>query len=72
MKSFLELENVVVYNADIIKTHAVKPNSVDLIVTSPPYGIGIKYGTYDDSIPYEKYLEFSEEVVAKMLQPRQE
>ena len=65
MKSFLKLENVVVYNADIIETHAVKPNSVDLIVTSPPYNIDIKYGSYDDSIPYEKYLEFSRKWLRK-------
>jgi len=65
MKPFLKLGNVVVYNADIMKTRAVKPNTVDLIVTSPPYNIGTKYATYDDSIPYEKYLEFSKKWLRK-------
>jgi site-specific DNA-methyltransferase (adenine-specific) len=65
MKPFLKEGYVVVYNADIITTNAVKPNSVDLIVTSPPYGIGIEYGTYDDSTPYDKYLEFSKKWLRK-------
>jgi len=56
---------VVIYNADIIKTNAVKPNSVDLIVTSPPYNIDVAYGIYDDSIAYEKYLEFSKKWLRK-------
>ena len=36
--------------------------SVDVVVTSPPYNIGVKYGTYSDSLPREKYLEWMERV----------
>ena len=32
--------------------------SVDLVVTSPPYNLGIDYGAYDDNKPHEKYLEW--------------
>ncbi len=32
--------------------------SVDIIVTSPPYNIGIRYGTHKDDMPREEYLEF--------------
>lgn len=35
---------------------------VDVIVTSPPYNIGVKYNKYDDTIPREKYLDWMEEV----------
>jgi site-specific DNA-methyltransferase (adenine-specific) len=35
---------------------------VDVIVTSPPYNLGIKYNHYDDTISREEYLEWMEEV----------
>jgi site-specific DNA-methyltransferase (adenine-specific) len=34
----------------------LEPKSVDVIVTSPPYNIGINYGKYDDRIPRTEYL----------------
>jgi site-specific DNA-methyltransferase (adenine-specific) len=30
--------------------------SVDVVVTSPPYNLGIRYGTFDDNAPREEYL----------------
>jgi len=38
------------------------PGEVNVIVTSPPYNIGVRYGRYDDSIPREDYLNWMEEV----------
>lgn len=38
------------------------PEEVDVIVTSPPYNIGVEYNKYDDTIPREKYLNWMEEV----------
>ena len=35
--------------------------SVSAIVTSPPYNLGIRYRTYDDALPYERYLQWSSE-----------
>ncbi len=35
--------------------------SVDVVVTSPPYNIGVKYGVYDDKIHREAYLDWLEE-----------
>jgi site-specific DNA-methyltransferase (adenine-specific) len=35
---------------------------VDVIVTSPPYNLGIRYNKYDDTIPREQYLDWMEEV----------
>jgi site-specific DNA-methyltransferase (adenine-specific) len=32
------------------------PSSVDVVVTSPPYNLGIQYGDYDDRIPRQQYL----------------
>src|SRR6185436_10749406 len=35
------------------------PASIDAIVTSPPYNLGIRYRTYDDSIPRSEYLQWT-------------
>jgi site-specific DNA-methyltransferase (adenine-specific) len=35
------------------------PASVDAIVTSPPYNLGIRYRTYDDTMPRSTYLEWT-------------
>jgi site-specific DNA-methyltransferase (adenine-specific) len=36
----------------------IEPASVDVVVTSPPYNIGVKYGKYNDKIPRERYLRW--------------
>ena len=37
---------------------ALPKESVDLVVTSPPYNLSIKYGTYSDRIDRASYLEW--------------
>ena len=46
--------------------------SIDAIVTSPPYNLGIRYRTYDDTLPRGQYLEWTGEWVrraARVLAP---
>jgi site-specific DNA-methyltransferase (adenine-specific) len=43
---------------------AIKEKSVDVVVTSPPYNIGIGYSSYRDSMPREKYLEWMQQVAS--------
>ncbi len=38
-----------------MKQH-LKPRSVNVVVTSPPYNIGIQYSNYNDRLPREEYL----------------
>lgn len=40
--------------------------SVDVIVTSPPYNLGVKYRSYDDNIPRDAYLDWLKDVTAAM------
>ncbi|CAN5868501.1 site-specific DNA-methyltransferase [soil metagenome] len=48
------------YRADCLDVFAtLAPGSVSAIVTSPPYNLGIRYRTYDDTIPRDEYLEWS-------------
>ncbi len=35
---------------------------VDVIVTSPPYNIGVKYNSHEDNMPFEDYLNWMEEI----------
>jgi len=39
--------------------------SIDAIVTSPPYNLGIRYSSYDDAIPREEYLAWTGEWVRR-------
>ncbi|MDK2876315.1 MAG: hypothetical protein PWQ22_725 [Archaeoglobaceae archaeon] len=56
---------VVIINDDFLSTNMIQSDSIDLIVTSPPYNVDIHYGSYKDDIPYEKYLEFTEKWLSK-------
>ena len=62
---YFEEGSISVYNKDILKIDAINTSSIDLIVTSPPYGVGIKYENYDDSIPYDEYLQFTRKWLAR-------
>ncbi len=47
-------------HGDCVRGMARLPDSfVDVVVTSPPYNLGIKYGKYDDSLVRDKYLKWS-------------
>jgi site-specific DNA-methyltransferase (adenine-specific) len=43
---------------------AVERECVDVIVTSPPYNLGVEYRTYDDQLPREEYLQWTDRWVA--------
>ena len=49
---------VTIYNADSCDLRFLKPESVHLIVTSPPYNLGKDYGTARDDATYHQYLDW--------------
>lgn len=53
-------KNIVLYNNDVLDKNLFKKPFIDLIVTSPPYNVGIEYNSNNDELTYEQYLEFSE------------
>lgn len=55
--------NLILYPKDCIRgmPRHVQPNSVSVVVTSPPYNLGIKYSKYDDTISREQYLAWLRE-----------
>ena len=62
---YFQANSIYIFNDNILKTEAVAENSIDLTVTSPPYGVDIKYENYDDSIPYDLYLNFTRDWLQK-------
>ncbi len=48
------------YLADCLQVFKELPaRSVDVIVTSPPYNMGIKYNSYEDTLSQSEYLEWT-------------
>jgi len=62
-----------VFNADCLETLRDLPDSsVDVVVTSPPYNIGIAYRSYDDRQPRHTYLAWIREIgveLARVMKP---
>ena len=50
----------VIYQRDCVEgmRELLEPESIDVVVTSPPYNLGIAYGSYDDTVPREEYLNW--------------
>lgn len=44
----------------------IPDNSVDLIITSPPYNVGIEYNSNDDNLEYESYLNWLKEIFGQV------
>jgi hypothetical protein len=38
---------------------SLTPGSISVIVTSPPYNLGVRYRTYQDRLPRERYLAWT-------------
>mgnify|MGYP003595029866 FL=1 len=59
---------------DCVEVLAALPErSVDVVVTSPPYNLGIRYRTYDDGQPRHEYLEWTGRwaaALARQLRPQ--
>lgn len=58
-KTYYHRDLIWIYNDDILDIDAIENNSIDLIVTSPPYNVDIKYNSHDDTMSYDNYLSFT-------------
>jgi len=54
-----EKNNIKLINGDSLNRNILSGEVADLILTSPPYNIQIKYNSTKDFLPYEAYLKFS-------------
>ncbi len=63
MKTTKLTAQLLLYKEDCIAGMAkrLKAKSIDIVVTSPPYNIGINYKSYNDKIPRKAYLQWISE-----------
>jgi site-specific DNA-methyltransferase (adenine-specific) len=59
-KVHFQNESFTLIHDDVLTTTQVENDSIDLVITSPPYNVDIKYNSHKDDITYADYLEFSE------------
>ena len=65
-RQILELNKI--YIMDCLEgMKLIKENSVDTIITSPPYNIGKKYNSYNDEKPRNEYLDWMGQVAKESL-----
>ena len=65
IKPYFENKDISIFKDDILKIDSIPNNSIDLIVTSPPYNIDIHYSSHSDNLTYEDYLEFTRKWLKK-------
>ncbi len=58
----MEFENQII-NGDVLKVmRNIPSNSIHLAITSPPYNVGKNYDNHNDSMNYQEYLNWLNEV----------
>ena len=57
--------NKIIQGDCIIEMGKLPESTVDLVVTSPPYNVGIDYDSHDDRMTMEDYWKFTEQWLSK-------
>lgn len=61
------MPNISIIKGDCVETlKAIESNSVDLIITSPPYNLNIKYNQYKDNKKRGEYLEWTNDYTIEL------
>lgn len=64
-KIFLKKETLKIINDNILTTRKISSEEIDLIITSPPYNLDIKYNSHNDTLSYKEYLNFSKKWISR-------
>jgi site-specific DNA-methyltransferase (adenine-specific) len=67
IRPYYRAASTCIYHDDFLTTTCIEKNSIDLIVTSPPYNLDTKYHSYNDGLSYERYLAFTRRWLARCL-----
>lgn len=60
-KLYLNHKQVHLIQGDCLNTELFDKSFIDIIVTSPPYNVGIEYNSNNDELNYAQYLDFSKQ-----------
>ncbi|GAB4403962.1 MAG: site-specific DNA-methyltransferase [Bacteroidales bacterium] len=66
-KEYFRHRSTILFQGDVLNQNIFEKEFIDLIVTSPPYNVDIKYNSNKDDLTYEQYLEFSEKWMTNCL-----
>lgn len=58
-KVYFHTEKLSLFQGDCLNENTFNHEFANLIVTSPPYNVGITYNANDDTLTYPQYLEFT-------------
>ena len=58
-KPVFEQDGIHIVNGDSCNSDLFNGEFIDLVVTSPPYNVGIDYDSNDDTLNYQDYLDFN-------------
>ena len=56
---YFKRDDLKIFQGNVLNSSLFNKEFIDLIVTSPPYNVGINYNANDDKLSYQQYLEFS-------------
>lgn len=59
-KEYFRHKDILLIQGNTLNENLFEGEFIDLIVTSPPYNVGIEYNSNDDDLSYEQYLKFSQ------------
>jgi len=62
---FFDNGKILIVHENIFTTKKIAPESIDLIVTSPPYNVDIQYNSHNDQLSYPEYMDFSKRWMKK-------
>lgn len=57
------MNNYEIFNKSSASMGEVKSDSIDLVITSPPYNLETHYGDNQDRMPLNEYLELQNDVI---------
>jgi site-specific DNA-methyltransferase (adenine-specific) len=64
---FFETENGILYNGDCLEVlNTFDDESIDLMITSPPYNVGIDYDSWDDKMKLDEYIFFIKKTLSTL------
>ncbi len=64
----LETDKIKIIHNNVLLTNVIQKESIDLIITSPPYNVDIKYNSHNDKLSYQEYLNFCAKWLAQCYQ----
>lgn len=67
IKEYFKAKDIILYQGNVLDEKNFKEEFIDLIVTSPPYNVGIEYKSTNDTMTYEDYLLFSKKWLSNCL-----